>query len=348
MASIYKRGKTWTASVSVPYQGGYKKKTRSGFKTKTEANAWSAKTEGQKYDGDINFKPSQSFSDFVDVWIRTYKTDVSRSTLVGYDLSSKAVKKYFGDTSIDKITRQQAQTFLNEYGLSHSLASSQKLKGHLNAIMKDAVADGVITINPFERTKPHGYSSKDSSLKFLEYNDFKRIIQYLKDNHEPTHDIMLVSALSGARLGEVMGLTKADISNGMIDINKSYEERLNVLKEPKTPNSVRIVDVPIWLTDYLVNLPDNDNERLFNRKQSSVNRELGKVLIRLDIDKKISFHGLRHSHASMLITKGVAVEYISERLGHKDISITQKTYLHLLQVKREKEITHTIKLLNLL
>ncbi|MGO3411824.1 MAG: site-specific integrase, partial [Leuconostoc falkenbergense] len=171
---------------------------------------------------------------------------------------------------------------------------------------------------------------------------------YLKDNHEPTHDIMLVAALSGARLGEVMGLTKADISNGLIDINKSYEERLNVLKEPKTPNSVRIVDVPIWLTDYLVNLPNNDNERLFNRKQSSVNRELGKVLTRLDIDKKISFHGLRHSHASMLITKGVAVEYISERLGHKDISITQKTYLHLLQVKREKEITHTIKLLNLL
>ncbi|TOY71455.1 site-specific integrase [Leuconostoc mesenteroides] len=346
MASIYKRGKTFTVSVSVPYQGGYKKKTKSGFKTKTEANQWAIKTEGSKIDGDIDFKPSQLLSSYISEWIDTYKTDVSRSTHVGYEMTLKAVSEYFENTSLDQVTRHDAQKFLNEYGLSHSLATSQKVKGHLSGILKDAVADGIIRVNPFERAKPHGTNAKDSSLKFLEYTDFKCFIEYLKENHEPTHDIMLVASLSGARLGEVLALTPNDIGNGIINISKSYEERLDIVKEPKTPSSIRTVDVPEWLTDYLLTLSKDDDERLFDRQQSSVNRELQRILTRLDIPKRITFHGLRHSHASMLISQGVAVEYISERLGHKDISITQKTYLHLLQVKRNKEISHTITLLN--
>lgn len=48
MASIYKRGKTWTASVSVPINGVYKKKTKSGFTTKSEANKWAIESESQK------------------------------------------------------------------------------------------------------------------------------------------------------------------------------------------------------------------------------------------------------------------------------------------------------------
>ncbi|WP_337958393.1 Arm DNA-binding domain-containing protein [Leuconostoc mesenteroides] len=72
MASIYKRGKTFTVSVSVPYQGGYKKKTKSGFKTKTEANQWAIKTEGSKIDGDIDFKPSQLLSSYISEWIDTW------------------------------------------------------------------------------------------------------------------------------------------------------------------------------------------------------------------------------------------------------------------------------------
>lgn len=345
MASIYKRGNGWTVSVSIPYEGIYKKKTKSGFKTKTEANNWAIKTEGAKIEGEIDFKKQQTFLSFAKDWIETYKPDVSRSTKSGYDFTLKAISDYFGDVKMDQINRHSAQQFLNQYGESHSIASSRKVKGHLGAIMKDAVADGVIRLNPFERTTPRGTQSKDSSLKFIEYSDFKRFIAYLKENHEPTHDAMLIAALSGARIGEIMALTKDDIEDGKLNINKSYEERLDISKEPKTPSSVRIVDVPTWLTDYLKSITVDEGDRILKRKQSTINRELQRVLKLLDINKNISFHGIRHSHASMLISQGIAVEYISERLGHKDISITQNTYLHLLQVKRKEEISHTIKLL---
>ena len=51
----------------------------------------------------------------------------------------------------------------------------------------------------------------------------------------------------------------------------------------------------------------------------------------------IIFHGLRHTHASILISKGVGVDYISERLGHADTSVTLRVYVHLLKDKRDAD-----------
>ncbi|MED3613984.1 tyrosine-type recombinase/integrase [Bacillus wiedmannii] len=45
---------------------------------------------------------------------------------------------------------------------------------------------------------------------------------------------------------------------------------------------------------------------------------------------KIRFHDLRHTHATLLLAKGVNVKLISERLGHSNIKITLDTYSHIL------------------
>ncbi|WP_194946746.1 tyrosine-type recombinase/integrase [Bombilactobacillus apium] len=57
----------------------------------------------------------------------------------------------------------------------------------------------------------------------------------------------------------------------------------------------------------------------------------------------ITFHGLRHTHASILISKGVDVDYIAERLGHSDTSITLRVYIHLLQDKRIEDKNNALK-----
>ncbi len=46
--------------------------------------------------------------------------------------------------------------------------------------------------------------------------------------------------------------------------------------------------------------------------------------------KRIPFHGLRHTHATLLLKEGVNVKVVSERLGHANISITLDTYAHVL------------------
>ena len=45
----------------------------------------------------------------------------------------------------------------------------------------------------------------------------------------------------------------------------------------------------------------------------------------------ISIHGLRHTHASLLLYAGVSVSSLSQRLGHSSINVTQKVYLHIIQ-----------------
>ena len=45
---------------------------------------------------------------------------------------------------------------------------------------------------------------------------------------------------------------------------------------------------------------------------------------------QISIHGLRHTHATILLLKGENVKVISERLGHKSIKVTLDTYSHVL------------------
>ncbi|WP_026314346.1 tyrosine-type recombinase/integrase [Allofustis seminis] len=62
--------------------------------------------------------------------------------------------------------------------------------------------------------------------------------------------------------------------------------------------------------------------------------------------KRITFHGLRHTHASILLHKKIPIEYISKRLGHASTSITFDTYSHLTKEFEEQENEKTVTFLN--
>ena len=52
----------------------------------------------------------------------------------------------------------------------------------------------------------------------------------------------------------------------------------------------------------------------------------------------ISIHGLRHTHASLLLFTGVSIASVARRLGHSSMTTTQKTYLHIIQELENKDI----------
>lgn len=56
----------------------------------------------------------------------------------------------------------------------------------------------------------------------------------------------------------------------------------------------------------------------------------------MDIKQPITFHGLRHTHASILLTQEINLISIAERLGHKDTSVTQEVYSHILDELKRK------------
>ncbi|KHJ56492.1 integrase, partial [Lacticaseibacillus rhamnosus] len=81
---------------------------------------------------------------------------------------------------------------------------------------------------------------------------------------------------------------------------------------------------------------------------SPVSAEINKILTQklksLGLPR-ITFHGLRHTHASILLYQGVSVLSVSKRLGHSNITTTQATYLHVI---KELETQDNEKILSIL
>ena len=84
------------------------------------------------------------------------------------------------------------------------------------------------------------------------------------------------------------------------------------------------VDEPIFVT----------KDKVYN---STVNDILERYCKKLDIPI-ISVHGLRHTHASILMFAGVSIASVARRLGHASMTTTQKTYLHIIQELENQDI----------
>ena len=126
------------------------------------------------------------------------------------------------------------------------------------------------------------------------------------------------------------------------DSTKTYyrTERQDVITEPKTKQSVRLIEIPEFLKQEIKDFIDGhygmpENERLFPIVQEAVQHKMKHQMEKAGV-KKIRVHDLRHSHVAYLINKGIEPILIKERVGHKDIRITLNTYGHLYQNQQRK------------
>ena len=128
----------------------------------------------------------------------------------------------------------------------------------------------------------------------------------------------------------------------------------------KTKAANRTVNVPKSLIRLLTNLHQdqlsanlsNEYQLVFLGRQSrsiptgtAVNKLLSKAHEQLGI-KKITFHGLRHTHASYLIYKRISIYMIAKRLGHSDVGITQRVYTHIISELYQEQTGLIIDVLN--
>ena len=111
-----------------------------------------------------------------------------------------------------------------------------------------------------------------------------------------------------------------------------------------TKNQSSIRKIPLdWQTviqfaGLIRQLPEDQpifvNRRIFS---STVNDRLARHCKNAGVPV-ISVHGLRHTHASMLLFAGVSIASVARRLGHSNITTTQKTYLHIIQELESKDV----------
>lgn len=142
---------------------------------------------------------------------------------------------------------------------------------------------------------------------------------------------------TGMRIGECLALNRKDVllDTNQISITKTNYRRKkeDIVTEPKTKNSIRVVDIPeflvVELKEYFDRLYDcNDDDRIFPYTAEAVQHVMKRHALKTGLEP-IRVHALRHSHVAHLIDMGVEPLLIKNRLGHSDIRITLNTYGHL-------------------
>ncbi|MGE9902546.1 site-specific integrase [Lactobacillus johnsonii] len=282
-------------------------------------------------------------------WIHIYKDNAVRQvTLDKYYLVQKRLKELAPDLHMNELNRRNYQQILNLYARNHEKTTTLDFHHHLKASLFDAVDDGLLKSDPTRRAIIKGCSPSEKKIKYLNLFDLQKLLRSLDLSSELNWDwFFLLIAKTGLRFAEALALTKEDFDfeKQRIIINKSwnYKEKIGHFQPTKNESSNRTVMVDWQLMQQFQSLirPKEDNQLIFFDKNqrvynSTLNQKLATYCEKLDIPI-ISIHGLRHTHASLLLYEGVSIASVAKRLGHSNTTTTQETYIHIIRELENKD-----------
>ena len=282
-------------------------------------------------------------------WIHIYKDNAVRQvTLDKYYLVQKRLKELAPDLHMNELNRRNYQQILNLYARNHEKTTTLDFHHHLKASLFDAVDDGLLKSDPTRRAIIKGCSPSEKKIKYLNLFDLQKLLRSLDLSSELNWDwFFLLIAKTGLRFAEALALTKEDFDfeKQRIIINKSwnYKEKIGHFQPTKNESSNRTVMVDWQLMQQFQSLirSKDDNQLIFFDKDqrvynSTLNQKLATYCEKLDIPI-ISIHGLRHTHASLLLYEGVSIASVAKRLGHSNTTTTQETYIHIIRELENKD-----------
>lgn len=294
-------------------------------------------------------------ADYFDEWIETYKVGAIRDvTLTKYYMTAKSLRKIAPTLTIGDLDRQAYQNILNEYALEHEKQTTMDFHHQVKGCIQDLFHDGVIERDPTYRAIVKGRPSKiKKKQKYLQADELKRLVKTLNLGTAINRDwFTLLVAKTGMRFSEALAITPSDFDfdNNTLNISKTwnYKDVPAHFEKTKNESSIRTIAID-WqivgqfrplIKDLPPNEPifvekdeDGDYKRIFN---STYNHFLAQKCVEAGVTI-ISFHGLRHTHASVLLSAGVTIHSISERLGHSNVTTTQETYTHIINELAQKD-----------
>lgn len=353
MASIYKRGKTWAYKVYYYDNGKQKAVSKSGFKTKAEAKDASVKRENEMLQGKNFAKEKIYLADYMRSWKTLYKDGtVSIGVLKRIDLIIRYVEENY-NLMLKDITPDNYQEFLNTLSENYASGTIVKYHRYISGAVNHAVRTDVLLKNPcaYVKIKGNMENTFEEETKFMSLDEYYRLYDVIINSLDPIYKakyVILLAMVSGMRLGECLGLTwdNLDKNKCTIKIEKGFDY-INTFDftEGKTKSAKRTIVIPKEIIDILYQLP-RTHERIFPKvTHTRIYKVLKSSLLKAGIERKIRFHSLRHTHASILLSKGVQVMSVSKRLGHASPTITMQTYAHVI---RELEESDNKKIMDIL
>lgn len=287
------------------------------------------------------------FCDYYKQWISVYKEGAIRPvTMNKYYMAHHWLTKLIPQLAIKDLDRITYQKLLNDYANEHERQTTMDFHHHLKCAILDAVDEGLIPRDPTRKAIIKGKPPREKKTKYLNQYELHKLLDDLSLTPEINADwLILLIAKTGMRFSEALGLTPKDfdLSHQLVSVSKTWDYKGKGGFLP-TKNQSSIRKIPLdWQTviqfaELLKPLPED--QPIFvhgNIYNSTINDILARHCKNVEVPV-ISIHGLRHTHASLLLFAGVSIASVARRLGHSNITTTQKTYLHIIQELESKDI----------
>lgn len=366
----------WQARVRYYDKNGERKSiSKNGFRTKAMASKWADSVKSQYRSGGNLEKRNVSLIDYFLEWYQTFREPkLSVNSKHKYIQTIHVIENYFGQTGLRDITPSGYQKFLNFYGKGdethpgHAKATIETINTHIKGAVKNALNDGIIQKDFTLTTNLVFDASKTREVKYLNQDDAKTLLKFLKGHlfESVVYPMAYTSLMTGMRVSEVAGLTWdcIDRENLKLTINKAWNFSTLDFGPTKNKASKRVIDINSQLAKMFAEVKFHQNTALKahgkpNPKNNvfltnrfvvpnyrTMEKMLRVALKKAGIKQDLTFHSLRHTHASLLLYDRIAIPYISKRLGHQDVNTTIKIYLHIIQELQNEESKKTISYMN--
>lgn len=307
------------------------------------------------YDG--NFSPEMLFSDFMKVWFEIEKHSIARSTLGGYQYNiDSVIVPYFKDSGITlgKLKAKHIQAFYMDMIKTVKPATVKKYHANIHKALKYAVKMDLIPTNESEKVELP--KIEKHTAKYFSSAEMIRFLEVTK-----THKLALLFQMDlfyGLRKSEIVGLKwdAIDFEQNTITIRHTVVEttvngRKELIMKDKTKTSSSYRTLPL--------MPEFKTKLQLLKKQQENNRRICgscyiekyngyvfvdpmgalytpryvtdayKAVLKNNGFDYVTFHGMRHSCASLMVANGEQMKTVQEWLGHSDIGTTANIYSHL-------------------
>ena len=352
------RKRTWTTPLGfekscweITYSLDGKKYRKSGFKTKLDAQKAAPEITNQ-FDSNITFE--KLANDYLN---RHCEMHCKESTKELYESYLKVNLKQIQEKKVKDISTRDVNGIILDWrvnGLANKTINNVLI--FLKSVFNYGVNNALISINPCAKIKKLPLESKE--MNFLNEDEVKLFLDKAKAMTPQYYALFYTAIFTGMRRGELLAVEWNDIDfiKKTIAVNKQlYRRRVTSTKTNKSTRTISISDGLIEVLrqhkkdsailskivfcttkgEYLHAWSMAENH--FKPVLKAVAKDLNEKDICNNLEK-IRFHDLRHTYASLLLSKNVPIKYVQNQLGHSSCKVTLDTYAHVMPSVNERAI----------
>lgn len=331
-----------------PVTGRYKQIWRRGFASKELADKAMREHLRQLEEG---LMPSDiTLDEFLGDFLKQHCKDMKPSASWTYTYTcSRYITPILGKVRLDKLSPGQIQQLYDTWSETLSPSTVHRIHRVLRTALNYAVKRGYLSRSPLLRVdSPERRTARRNTLSVQQARE---MLSWLKQHRPGPYMACFLAIYSGMRRGEVAGLQWRDVEfdRNLIHVRRARDRRgrEDIVQTPKTEDSERdlivssivIDELKLWRQAqeifckmaripwsdemYVVRLPNGEipDPHIFARGVKVALEHLGLPVV--------TFHDLRHTHATWLLESGVDLKVVSQRLGHSSITVTADVYSHV-------------------